>query len=287
MIRLLLALLAALALAGCGPAAKVRPALWEVESPQGGKAWLFGTIHALPDQVDWRSDKVAAALAGSNRLVLEVAQINDDTAIAKTFASLAQGSAQPPLAERLPPNLRGALQRELAADAIPPTSLDRYDTWAAALMIEQAESRLDRQDSANGIDRALAASYPGRVEEFEGAAAQLAIFDRLPETQQRALLGAVLTQGADRVAKALALSEAWAKGDMAAIAQATDADFAADPALREALLVGRNRAWCDRLAAMLVQGAQPFVAVGAAHMAGADGLPAMLAARGWKVRRVQ
>jgi uncharacterized protein YbaP (TraB family) len=60
-----------------------------------------------------------------------------------------------------------------------------------------------------------------------------------------------------------------------------------DPDLRAALFTGRNRSWSARIAAMLARGEHPFVAVGAAHMAGADGLPAMLAAAGYRVTRVQ
>ena len=59
------------------------------------------------------------------------------------------------------------------------------------------------------------------------------------------------------------------------------------PELRQALFVGRNARWSDRIADAIAQGNRPFVAVGAAHMAGPDGLPAMLAARGYTVRRVQ
>ena len=57
--------------------------------------------------------------------------------------------------------------------------------------------------------------------------------------------------------------------------------------LRAALLIGRNRAWTDRLIGMTQKGQRPFVAVGAAHLAGPDGLPALLEARGFRVTRVQ
>lgn len=288
MLRAGLALLLALVLASCAQQRQVKPALWLVEGPSGQKAWLFGTIHALPDPVDWRSEKISVALAQSDRLVLEVADAGNDVAIAQAFASLAQGSQQPPLDDRVAPELEDELAAELARDQIPPRSLDRYDTWAAALMIAQAQARGDRQDSANGIDRDLAKSYSGPIDEFEGATAQLSIFDALPEAQQRALLGSVIeNKPEDRRNKARALEQAWARGDMAAIAKASDEEMFGDARLRDALLVGRNRAWVAKLIALLQGGARPFVAVGAAHLGGDDGLPAMLAARGYKVTRLQ
>lgn len=285
--RILPFLLGLFLLAGCSKPEPVHPALWLVEGPKGEQAWLFGTIHALPAPVEWRSPRIEAALGQADRLVLEVAAIEDDAGTARTFASLAQSPGQPPLDARVASDLRDDLSEDLASGGIPPAQLDPYETWAAALMLQQALSRNDGSDSANGIDRAVARAWNGPVEEFEGAAAQLAIFDRLPEDAQRAMLNAVLREGEERVATLRELEQAWARGDMALIDRLTAESFAGQPVLLEALLTGRNRAWADRLETMLRSGARPFVAVGAAHLAGKDGLPAMLSARGWKVTRLQ
>ncbi|HQV02795.1 MULTISPECIES: TraB/GumN family protein [unclassified Novosphingobium] len=285
--RLIAALLALLALAGCARAPEVHPALWLVEGPKGEKAWLFGTIHALPAPVEWRSAKVDAALKAADRLVLEVADITDDAKTAKAFADLAQSPGLPPLEARVQPALRDDLAEDLAAGGLKPGSLDPYETWAAALMLQNAAAAAGDNDSGNGIDRAIALAWRGPIEEFEGARAQLAIFDALPEAEQRALLDAVLIEADGREVQLRDLEQAWATGNMDLIARVTDEDFAKAPALREELLVGRNRAWLGKLEAMLAGGARPFVAVGAAHLAGRDGLPAMLAARGWKVTRLQ
>ena len=61
----------------------------------------------------------------------------------------------------------------------------------------------------------------------------------------------------------------------------------AAPALYDALLKRRNEAWAEALAAEMDKPGVELVAVGALHMAGADGLPALMAARGFQVRRVQ
>ena len=285
--HLLLALLGALALGACSKPAEVRPAMWLVEGPGGQKAWLFGTIHALADPVDWRSDKVEQALAQSDRLVLEVAAIEDDQATASAFAQLASSPGLPPLDQRLPPDLHDELADALKVGGIKPGSLDGYESWAVALMLQQAASRAGDSDSGNGIDRALASDYRGSIDEFEGAAAQLAIFDRLPESAQRALLVASLEEQDELAAESRRLAQAWASGDLATIEHETDIALAREPVLHEALLVGRNRAWTERLTAMLKAGGRPFVAVGTAHLVGKDGLPAMLAARGYRVTRLQ
>ena len=281
------AALAALALTSCSKPAEVRPALWLIEGQGGQQAWLFGTIHALPQPVNWRSAKVAAALAQSDRLVLEVAQIDDDTATAQSFAALAESPGLPPLIQRVPGDLQDELGATLKQDGFAPDALDRYETWAAALLLQNAAMAAGKSDSANGIDRALLRGYAKPVEEFEGAAAQLAIFDRLPEPAQRALLAATLDGPDDGQAEMRRLEQAWAQGDLALIDTATNADFLHNPKLRDALLVDRNRAWLSKLTGLLTGGAHPFVAVGLAHLVGKDGLPALLAAQGYKVTRVQ
>ena len=284
---LILATLAALALAGCSKPAEVRPALWLVEGPGGQKAWLFGTIHALPQPVNWRSDKIAAALEQSDRLVLEVARIDDDAGTARAFAALAESPGLPPLMQRVPGDLQDELGAALKQDGFAPDALDRYESWAAALMLQNAAMAAGQSDSANGIDRALLRGYAKPVEEFEGAAAQLAIFDRLPEPAQRALLAAVLDGPGDELAEMRQLEQAWAHGDLALVDAATNADFLHNPDLRDALLVNRNRAWLSTLTGQLIRGGHPFVAVGLAHLVGNAGLPALLAAQGYKVTRLQ
>lgn len=282
--RLALAALGALALAGCHRPTPVHPALWLVTGPGGGKAWLFGTIHALPDAVDWRSGKVTAALDGSDRLVVEVARLDQAPAI---FASLSRSPGLPPLRSRVAPGLRPMLDRIMAEHHLVAPDFDGLETWAAALSLQQAVARDAGVAGENGVDRALVAAYPRRIEEFEGAAGQLGIFDRLAEADQRALLEGVLRDAAASQDRDGDVERAWAKGDLTPILAETARGFLADPELRAALLTDRNRDWSTRLAQMLRSGERPFVAVGAAHLAGPDGLPALLAAQGFEVRRIQ
>lgn len=285
--RLIATLLALWALAACAPEPlPARAALWEVTAPNHQRGWLFGTIHALPWPADWQTPTVKSALEQSDLLVLEVAQPGGDGETQRIYTALAHSPGQAPLGERVSANLRPALSRLLNSHGLTEQDFATEESWAAAIHLSQLAQ--PQMDSGNGIDRALRMAAKAKpVAELEGAAAQLRIFDRLPPDDQRALLDAAVTGSDQAAADAQRLAQAWRMGDMAVIERETDRGLLSDPDLRAALFTQRNQAWASQVVQMIAQGRQPFVAVGAAHMAGPDGLPALLAKQGYRVRRIQ
>jgi len=287
MMRLAALIFGGLLLWGCAPDPQpASPAFWHVEAPGGGKAWLLGTIHSLERPADWRSPEIDAGLAQSDLVLVEVAGLGDSSAMGKVFEALATSANLPPLSMRVEPSLRDNLGEVLDAHALSDDGFDTTETWAAALIIAQAEAH--KLDSKYGIDRAVIEAAGAKpIEELEGAAAQLSLFDTLPEAEQRDLLEAIVRDAQSLDGESPALAEAWRKGDMKTITRETGKGLLADPELRQALFTGRNARWAERISTLLADGAKPFVAVGAAHMAGPDGLPAMLEERGFAVSRVQ
>lgn len=282
-----------LILAGCSNAPGDRaadlpppsPLLYELASADGTvEGWMIGTIHALPDDTDWRTPAINRTINEADLLVVEVAALGDNAAIARTFADLSSTPGLPPLGQRVPSDLAAPLAALLKRGGIEPESFAATETWAAAIALARVDAP---GDPANGADRALIEAFAGRpVRELEGAKAQLAIFDRLPETAQRTMLAAVVREAAASDRDPQRLQRAWLAGDAATIEQSTREGFLADPVLREALLTGRNRRWSTALAALLAQSPRPLIAVGGAHLVGADGLAALLAAHGYRVRRI-
>lgn len=275
------------ALAGCAQASdeKVAPALWEVSGPLGERAWLFGTIHALPAAVDWQSPPVNRALAGSDVLVMEIANPDDPAAIQRTYTGLAASKGLPPLMQRFAGERARRLAKALDKFGIDPGQFGETETWAVALTLSQAIQA--GAESAHGLDSEIKRAAGAKpLAELEGADTQLRMFDALPESEQRDLLAAVVDEALDG-GDDQRLARAWAKGDMAALERETRSGLLADPELRAALFTRRNAEWTMRVDAMLREGKHPLVAVGAAHMAGPEGLPAALASKGYTVTRVQ
>ena len=286
------ALLGALLLAGCSdqpaPASQPesQPILWELASAEGEiEGWLFGTIHALPDGVEWRSALLDGALAEADVLAVEVASLDDGVELGELFTRLAFDDPPGPLAARVDPALADQYQALLTRAKVRRSHFDAMETWAAALTLAQVAQQAK---SENGVDRALIRDFGTReIVEFEGAETQLRIFDDLPEKEQRDLLNAVIGETEDYEQDIGRMARMWQAGDAEQLSALTGEGILADPELYEALLAGRNRAWAAQLENLLSAEARPFVAVGAAHMFGDDGLPALMEARGYTVRRIQ
>jgi uncharacterized protein YbaP (TraB family) len=275
---------ALLALAGCGGGEqwpRPSPALWEVSGPGGQHAWLFGTIHSLPHGMKWRTRKVDDALAGSNVLVVEIADLGDSGHATAAFYRLSTTPGLPPLTSRVPPADRPAVAALLKQAGLGDGDFPQTETWGAAMILA---NRVSHGDPANGVDRVLIGDAK-KVVGLETFEQQYGIFDRLPAAQQADLLVSTAKDAASGEEDKEAVE--WLTGDIAALERASAAGVLADPGLREALQLARNRAWDRRIEQMLADGGKPFVAVGAAHMFGSEGLPALLAAHGYTVRRVE
>ena len=283
MIARALGLLAAITLlAGCAPAAEdwpaPTPALWRVTAPSGQAGWLFGTIHALPDGAEWRTPALDAAAEQSGVLIVEIA--DPGAGGAELFEQLAHTPGQAPLSSRIPPDQRDELAAVLARNGQTEGDFTTVETWAAALMLDSGAGG----DPANGADLALVRGAKN-VRALETRAGQLRMFDRLPQQDQAALLASALAEAA--APDPQAGIRAWLAGDMETLDRLANAGLLANASLRQTLLTARNAAWLGPITAAIDRGERPLVAVGAVHMAGADGLPALLAARGYKVTRVQ
>lgn len=275
-----------LLVAACGSA---EPALWRVDKADAAEgaepaAYLFGTIHALPRGLDWQGSTLDAALEDADVLVVEIEKL-DPAQSRRIFEELAVDITLPPIDERVSPVWRDELDEVMDEAGADPEQFHYIETWAAALTLStmlQARSNLDPDA---GVDKILTAQWPGKVVGLETIEEQFRIFDQLSGNEQQALLESMVRQ-ADEM-EPNALSDAWKNGDVEQLSALMDMGFEENSALRAAMLGRRNQRWIGPIINQIQSGKQPFVAVGAGHMGGSDGLIALLEGRGYRVTRIQ
>lgn len=264
-----------------------RGLLWRI-TRDGRSSYLYGTVHVARAPWMFPGPQVAAALAASDVVALELDMLDPDVQRRLAAAVAADPATPPPAAlqRRLDAQLDAAcLVRSAMAMLAPELQLAALTTLAA---------RGDGLDPAYAIDGFLAvhARTLGKaVISLESPEMQVALLKGDPATAAEAMDAALrqLELGQSR-AMLLHIARVWDEGrtdELERYAQWCGcAETEADRAALVRLLDERNAPLAERIAAEHAAGRRVFAAVGALHMVGPVGLPALLAARGFEVRRV-
>lgn len=285
-VRTVLALCCAGLLLACTPRTE-GPALWRV-SDADSEVYLFGTVHVLPPGLAWKSARVMAAFAAADTIWFETP--TDGAAGVRIAAIVAQKGANPPgvtLSSQLGAEDRARLARVAASLGMAPAALEGARPWVAALQLSLALLLKQGHDAAAGAERVLeadAAAQGKRTAYLETAEQQMAVFDALSPEAERRFLSATLRQIEEEADAPAAMDRLWASGRAGELGRRVAAMIEeAGPEIAEALIYRRNEAWAERIDETMQGEGVAFVAVGAAHMSGARGLPALLRAKGHRV----
>jgi uncharacterized protein YbaP (TraB family) len=270
------------------PAEGHGPALWVIRDADS-TIYLFGTVHVLRPTTAWQTDTVDAALDSASRLILEVAN-PDDQAAAMPLIQQYGISPQTPLSSLLTAQELTALDEAARTIGLSGAQLDPLRPWLAALTLSVAPLTRAGYDPQSGVDlllkaRAEAAGKP--VSGFETLDEQIRILANFPEDGQLAFLRSTLEEFEDATVELDRLVTAWSEGDVATINEVGVVPMRDESALmHQSLLVNRNINWAGQIQTLLDGSGTVFIAVGAAHLAGADSVQAQLAQRGITAERV-
>src|SRR5437763_818415 len=128
--RIWAAALAALA-ATSALAAHAEPALWKITG-RHATVYLFGTVHALKKETNWRSPKFDTAFAASDVLWEEIANPDDRAAAEPLLARYGQDPVHP-LSAKLGDAGKARLAAIEAAYGLPAAQIESMRPWFAAL----------------------------------------------------------------------------------------------------------------------------------------------------------
>lgn len=260
--------------------------LWRIA--RGGRdSYLYGTVHAGRPEWFAMGPQTAASLARTGVLALEINVT--DPAVQEALREAAQGTSRP-----LPSALMQALRDAWTAECLPVAELARGAPEVHALQLAVAQAQRQGLFPHYGAEsvllmNSLAVQRP--VAGLEAVQTQLSALLARDEEEAAVLVGEALAEwrrpeGAHTMER---LVRAWAAGDLEELARYPDWCGCMDsPRERDyyiRLVDGRNPGMADAIERLHAQ-VSVFAAVGALHMVGPQGLPALLRARGFTVSRV-
>jgi len=272
---------------------------WRVEKDGVAPSWLFGTMHVPDEGVTKLRAPVAAAFAGASTLVVESTEVLATPDFASLQRHVAKGllPAGETIDTDLSPAQKDALGRLTAAHGIPYFAARRMQPWFLAVALAlppcvkrrmlQGEPVLDQKL----YREALAAGK--EVIGLETMDEQFAAIASLDNDAQLAGLVEAAELGLASLDAAYAtMIELYAEEKVALLPLLVrrmpeyGATSGSVEDMTASLLDARNHRMRDRLRPVLDRGGA-FVAVGALHLSGTNGLVALLREDGYRVARVE
>ncbi len=263
------------------------PALWKV-ADDDTIIYLFGTVHALPKDLDWYRDDIAAALNSADTLVTEIPM--DAGSEAKVQAVAMAASALPEgttLRSLLNEEQTAAYEAAMEKLGVPAPAFDRFEPWMAGLTLTMLPLLQQGYSPDTGVEKVLLTKVADKDRAaLETPEFQIGVFDNLPQEKQIAFMMEAI-EGMDEAKGNLdAMVDEWIEGDADALAELMNEGLT-DAEIAKALLYDRNANWATWIAERLDQPGTVFIAVGAGHLAGDKSVQDILTQNDIEVERVR
>ncbi len=262
-----------------------RALLFEISTAAAPPCYLFGTFHSEDPRVLALSPATRDAFERSPVFILEM--IPDAQAMTRSMKIMVYGDGRD-LAGVAGAPLYGRLVEAVAELGLPEAAVRGFKPWAAATLLGLPPARTGEFLDIHLYRTALAVGK--QVIGLETIEEQVAVFDSLGEEDQILMLKETLDTRDQLPLVFERLLEAYLDRDLTALALLGNGYLGqGDPRLaekfRRVALDDRNLRMAARLDAYLRAGGC-FIAVGALHLPGEDGLLARLGRAGLRVRAV-
>jgi len=263
------------------------PAMWKV-ADEDTTIYLFGTVHVLPEGIDWYDATIADALTGSDIIVTEI-RMDPGSEAAQQQLAMSKGvlPAGTTLRSLLSPEQTIIYEAALTKVGAPLAAFDQFKPWLTGLTLSLIPLMQQGYTPGAGVEKVLLSKVGDKPQgALETAEFQFDIFDGMEQAAQIAFLMEA-AEGMDEVKPMLDRMVAkWAEGDADELAAIMNEGMT-DPAIAEALLYTRNANWAEWVDTRLDEPGTVFIAVGAGHLAGARSVQDYLAEKGITVTRVK
>lgn len=253
--------------------------LWKIEG-DSNRIYLLGSVHVLREDDHPIPTAIENAYRDAEILIMEVDMDDLDpiemAGLVNELGIFADGGS---LQEYLGPDLYAEAARYASELNIPLTMLTQTEPWLAAMTVEQMMMLRIGFSPEYGVEFHLSAKASDDDKEilgFETVREQLEFLDGLSPAAQRELLIQTFREGLNIEQDLDGLIAAWRHGDIAYLEENLLLEMQGYPELYETLVVDRNKAWAERIGSLMHEKDDYLIVVGALHLVGQDGVPALL-----------
>lgn len=272
-----------LLLLSLGSRAQSNSLLWKVTHKGTAKpTYIFGTIHALPQSSHFFPHAVDNALRSSDKLVLEIDMDNAEELSTLPSLMVLQGKTIKDLMTQ--EQLQKVSQYLIDSLGIPFEQVAAlkpfvFTSLLLPKIVGTAPASIEQQllTVAKEMDKT--------VEGIEKVAEQVAAFDKLPLDQQVKQLMELVSDMKKAKEDYQQLLNAYINQQLDQILTLSEKENVNYPQFTQILINERNINWIPRLEKMIAAGGS-FVAVGAGHLPGSNGVIELLKNKGYTVEPV-
>ena len=263
------------------------PALWVAKS-RSATVYLFGTVHVLPKSTTWMNPKIESALADSGELWTEadIGDLSDAVSAIRHYGMATPGETE----QLLPAEYRSRYERQIVQTGLNPVIFAHARPWLADILLSTGAMQRAGAGAA-GVDMALlgyAHDHKLLTPTFETMDEQFAMLSDMPQDAQIASLEDAIDEFDQAGPIFSEMLGAWQAGDAAKLDDLINQKMRAkSEVVWNELILRRNEKFADRIGDRLQGQGTAFVAVGAGHLVGSDGIPALLERRGFTVTRIE
>ena len=264
--------------AGVNDQVEPAPALWKLTDADS-EVYLFGTIHILNPNIKWRSKAVISAFNSAPVVYFETPA--DPQAMQALIPKYAINKPGVTLSSQLSAEAQQNLNTVLAKFGMggAAKNLENLRPWFAGVMLAGVQIQANGGDANAGVERILSADAKAMgktIRYFERDEQQLQFFGNMsPAAESRFFEVGIeqMLEDPDMLSKLVTL---WRSGDVEGVDRNMLTAFEGQQEVYETILVRRNEDWAKQIDTLMDGSGTAFIAVGAAHLAGAQSVQAML-----------
>jgi len=253
--------------------------------------YILGSIHVLAEEYYPLTRSFSYAYYNSQKVIFEIdPEILFSPETAKNNEKHYTFQNGQTLKTTLSPSTYQLLTKKLKPLGLDMAQINKLKPWVVYLNMSgkfdsSIEFRPDLGIENYFYQRAKDAGKPtGGLETVQD---QIEVFDSLPMKVQEAMLKETLaiTDSKKREKAFLHMVKSWHQGNLEGLEELVES-MKTFPLFYEKLLVQRNKNWVPQIDKFLTEDKNVLVIVGAAHLAGEDGLLALLKEKGYELERV-